>query len=43
MLLYKENVRIPETKKEDDVLYLQFPELEKTGCVKHLFTTREGG
>ena len=29
--------------KEDEIVYITFPGLEKTGCVKHLFSTRIGG
>lgn len=30
-------------QKENTIQYLSFPALEKTGIVRHLFTTREGG
>ena len=29
--------------KEDEIVYITFPGLEKTGCVKQLFSTRIGG
>ena len=29
--------------KEDEIVYITFPGLEKTGCVKHLFSTIIGG
>lgn len=32
-----------KTYKEDEIAYFTFPRLEKTGCVKHLFSTRIGG
>lgn len=32
-----------KTYKEDEIAYFTFPGLEKTGCVKHLFSTRIGG
>ena len=34
---------LKKSYKEDEIVYITFPGLEKTGCVKHLFSTRIGG
>ena len=42
-LNYKNQQNIYEEKQVGDVLYLSYPLLEKTGLVKHGFSTRIGG
>lgn len=42
-LNYKNQKNIYEEKQVGDVLYLSYPLLEKTGLVKHGFSTRIGG
>ena len=39
----KNSIHSMELKSRNGVSYLQFPEFEKTGLVKHLFSTRAGG
>ena len=44
MELYRQNGKMKvKQNREGDVEYLTFPLLEKTGIVKHLFSTRKGG
>ena len=42
-LKYKNSEKILEERVENGVPYLVYPMLEKTGVVKHGFTTRLGG
>ena len=42
-LIYKNNEHIIDEKQVGEVLYLSYPLLEKTGLVKHGFSTRIGG
>ena len=42
-LIYKNNEHIFDEKQVGEVLYLSYPLLEKTGLVKHGFSTRIGG
>ncbi len=42
-LIYKNESHIFDEKQVGDVLYLSYPLLEKTGVVKHGFSTRFGG
>lgn len=42
-LVYKNKEHIIDEKKAGEVLYLSYPLLEKTGLVKHGFSTRIGG
>lgn len=42
-LIYKNNEQIFDEKQVGEVLYLSYPLLEKTGLVKHGFSTRIGG
>lgn len=42
-MIYKNQETILEEKWSEDVLYLTYPLLEKTGIVKHGFSTRIGG
>ena len=42
-LVYKNKRHIIDEKQAGEVLYLSYPILEKTGFVKHGFSTRIGG
>ena len=42
-LIYKNKENIFDEKQVGEVLYLSYPILEKTGIVKHGFSTRIGG
>ena len=42
-LIYKNKENIFDEKQVGEVLYLSYPLLEKTGIVKHGFSTRIGG
>lgn len=42
-IVYKNDVHVFDEKRVGDVLYLSYPLLEKTGIVKHGFSTRLGG
>ncbi len=42
-LLYKDERQVIQEKQSDEVLYLTYPLLEKTGIVRHGFSTRIGG
>lgn len=42
-MIYKNQEKIFEEKRVDEVLYLSYPLLEDTGLVKHGFSTRIGG
>lgn len=41
--MYVLDSKILKQNKKDTVEYLTFPEIEKTGLVNHLFSTRKGG
>ena len=43
VLTYKSEEHVIDEKKVDEVLYLSYPILEKTGLVRHGFSTRIGG
>lgn len=42
-MVWKDGRQTPRLIERDGIPYLQFENLEETGVVRHLFTTREGG